>query len=153
MKIYKLISNSSDLVYVGKTTKELNERMWNHKSDFKTRGTCSSKLIFETGGEVSIELIEETEDDSREAFWINELNTCNSDRLTGRKKDYHKNRYQEKKEHILSQQKEYYEKNKQLIYNKAAQQIVCDNCGELTNRGHISRHKKSKKCQNHSPVH
>ena len=77
MKIYKLISNSSDLVYVGKTTKELNERMWNHKSDFKTRGTCSSKLIFETGGEVSIELIEETEDDSREAFWINELNSCN----------------------------------------------------------------------------
>ena len=81
MKIYKLTSPNTDLVYVGKTICKLQERLVNHRSDWKCRENgnkrnYSSYKMFEFG-EVSIELIEETEDDSREAFWINELNSCN----------------------------------------------------------------------------
>ena len=80
MKIYKLTSPNTDLVYVGKTIMRLCDRMKVHRWTAKNTRDCSSHKIFDCG-EASIELIEETED--REAFWINELNSCNNSRLNG----------------------------------------------------------------------
>ena len=123
MKIYKLTSNSSDLVYVGKTIRKLIYRLSSHRCNFHNGDShCSSRELFEAGGEVSIELIEETEDEEREAFWIKELNACNTQKLTGRTHNHN-------------------------------DKVNCVNCGCLVSYGNRARHKKSKKCQNHSPVH
>ena len=48
MKIYKLTSPNTDLVYVGKTERELNVRYNEHIRDYRNRvGMCSSYKIIE----------------------------------------------------------------------------------------------------------
>ena len=45
-KIYKIIDNTNGNVYVGQTIQKLNQRIYGHKSEFKSgKITCSSKLI------------------------------------------------------------------------------------------------------------
>lgn len=61
MKIYKLIHNEK-IVYIGRTTVELNKRKnWQYKNNPKLQSIYK---------ECRIELIEETDDISREHYWI-----------------------------------------------------------------------------------
>ena len=104
MKIYKIIDNTNGNVYIGKTEKTLNDRLSNHKFD----KTCMSREIIKNG-DYKIELIEETEDESRERYWI--LNTeCVNITIPGRtQKEY----YLDNKDKIDEYQKEYNAKNKE----------------------------------------
>ena len=68
MKIYKIIDNTNGNVYIGKTIQELDKRLKHHKYTKQ----CMSRDIIKNG-DYRIELIEETEDDTRERYWI--LNT------------------------------------------------------------------------------
>lgn len=61
-KIYKLTNTTTGEVYIGSTTKTLNTRLNGHKSK---RNTCSSKKLFESGGDVIIELLENYPCDSK----------------------------------------------------------------------------------------
>ena len=124
MKIYKITSPNTDLVYVGKTTlRRLNDRFAQHRCGYnnylkglKAR-TCSSIKVFEHG-DCKIELIEETDDASREAYWINELNTVNVVRFT----------WAEGKE-------EYYKD-----YNAQRQRDVCPICNKDFRGGYLKLH-------------
>ena len=106
MKIYKIIDNTNGNVYIGKTTRNLKERLRKHKCD---KG-CSSREIIKNG-DYRIELIEETDDDSRERYWI-ENTECVNKNIPGRT---NQERYQDQREYRLDKQKKYYLKNKERL--------------------------------------
>ena len=133
MKIYKLTSPNTDLVYVGKTIMRLCDRMKVHRWTAKNTRDCSSHKIFDCG-EASIELIEETEDKDREGFWITELNSCNE-----RKLDYPKNGRPEYKA-------EWHQKHKEEIAKKLAVKIECEFCGTFISKSNLKKHQGRDSC-------
>ena len=118
-KIYKLIYNGN-VVYVGRTKSTLTKRKnWGYKG-------CGVEHIAK---ECSIELIEETDDISKEKYWIehygidNLLNNVNGNTGMSKKEsaliykaknkerliEYRKNRYAENREKYIA---DYYSKKK-----------------------------------------
>jgi len=143
-KIYKIVSNVSNLVYYGSTIEHtLAMRLSKHRSNYKRyqEGKCSyttSYKILEEG-KYDIILVEnfpcnnKDELTARERYYI-ENNDCVNKVIPGRidkeyKKEYmkeyreqnkekikqkDKEKYENNKEKILQQRKEYYEANKEL---------------------------------------
>ena len=173
MLIYKIQSANSDLVYVGRTTQTLKTRFSAHRSRHKTflagkpySHYCSSMKVLECG-DCSIELIERTDDPSREVHWIRELGACNKmkydhahrdhanreTRLQKKKAYYQVNReqwkahYQANRELYSQKSKAYYQANRELCLQKQAEKTQCPKCGRSVSRGHMGRHQKTKKCQ------
>ena len=108
-KIYRITDNTNGNCYVGQTIQELKERICKHKSNFKTGyGSCSSELILKNN-DWKYELIEETDDITREKYWIhNSTNCINTHRLEGRNMIHAREmeiEYRKKNKDIL---KEYY---------------------------------------------
>jgi hypothetical protein len=108
IKIYKLIHNA-EIVYVGKTTQDLIRR--------KTAGYGNTVSFYK---ECSMELIEETDDVSRERYWIEKLISEGHPLLNKRggesgldKKEYNKEYKEKNKEYKKEYNKEYKEKNKE----------------------------------------
>ena len=88
-KIYKLIDNTNGNIYIGITKQKLSQRLNNHKQDYKRDYHCVSKKII-ANGDYKIELIEETDDKTRERYWI-ENTECINIRIPGRTiKEYDK---------------------------------------------------------------
>ncbi len=84
-KIYKLVDKTNDDVYYGITTKSLKERLREHKKINKKQLSSSSII---KNGDYYIELLEETDDKSRERYYI-ENNPCINKEIPGRtKKEY-----------------------------------------------------------------
>ena len=77
-KIYKIVDNTNGNIYIGITTLTLQKRL----SDHKRRGRCSSRDIIKNG-DYRIQLIEETDDKTRERYWI-ENTECVNERIPGR---------------------------------------------------------------------
>lgn len=81
-KIYKIYSNSVDLVYYGSTTQSLKDRLSGHEHS----DGCSSKKIITTTNDYKIELVEnypcssKYELELRESYYI-ENNKCINDAL------------------------------------------------------------------------
>jgi len=125
IKIYKLVCDQTELVYVGRTGASLSRRFTNHKSDFTCkRGCCSSKILFGMG-KVSIHLLEECDKSikkERERYWYEKL-PCINKQVPNRS-------------HKKSNQ----------IYNLT--KINCEFCRSIVCKGSIRRHQKSKKCLN-----
>ena len=125
-KIYRIVDNTNSNVYIGQTTQLLNQRLREHKKSQK----CRSRDIIKNG-DYRIELIEETDDKSRERWWI-ENTDCINITTPGRTreewrednkdkiKEYRREYYQDNKDHQAESQKEYREKNKEKTkdYNK-----------------------------------
>ena len=118
LKIYRIVDNTNGNIYIGKTENTLKQRLKRHKID----KDCVSREIIKNE-DYKIELIEETEDETRERYWI--LNTdCINHNIPGRTQkewyadnrehlnQYRKERYQDNRDIILNKQKEYYENNK-----------------------------------------
>jgi hypothetical protein len=118
--IYKLVHSDLGVVYVGKTKNTLERRKC---------GNYKGTAVEHIAKECSIELIEETNDDTRERFWIEQLRKDNnllnkkggdgfevSEWRNGNQNylDYQKSWYKENKDY----NKNYYQKNKQRIDNK-----------------------------------
>ena len=77
-KIYKLIDNTNEDIYIGMTT-NLRRRLSQHKN--KDNDCLSRKII--ANGDYRIELIEETDDKTRERYWI-ENTECINIQIPGR---------------------------------------------------------------------
>jgi len=106
LKIYRIVDNTNGNIYIGKTENTLKQRLAVHKID----KNCSSTEIIKNG-DYKIELIEETEDPTRERYWI-ENTQCINKQIPGRTgKEY----YEDNKESILKQRKEYSKNNKDKI--------------------------------------
>lgn len=103
MKIYRITSPNHDKCYVGKTIQPLAKRFAEHKAKANwVKGSFSSREIINAGNP-SIHLIEETDDPTREIFWIRNLDSVNIKRTCGeeerkqKKKIDDKIRYEKKK--------------------------------------------------------
>lgn len=129
-KIYRLECNG--LYYYGSTVRTLGQRMKNHRD--KTN-ICSSRILFEMGDEVKIELVEDypcsckRELEERETFWIINnpcVNALKAFRTEQEAKNYRDEWYQANKDRIKEKNialkpkknqyaKEYYIANKDKI--------------------------------------
>ena len=116
MKIYKIIDNTNGNVYVGKTKqKKLSNRISGHRTDFKRNTYCSSSKIL-CNDDWRYELIEETDDDTREEYWINNTPNCiNQRRLNFNKENYDTEYHEKHRERYKKQSKDRYNKNKNDI--------------------------------------
>ena len=121
-KIYKL--TAGDLTYYGSTTQTLKIRLNGHCSK-----DCSSKILFESGNKVNIELVEsypcETKEQllKRENYYIKNFNCVNQNASIKTKQEiiiYQKHYRENNKECMKEYKKQYYKNNKEYIsdYNK-----------------------------------
>ena len=116
-KIYRLECNG--LFYYGSTVLSLAQRMNLHSS----KRNCSSRILFEIGDEVKIELIEnyacscKRELEERETFWIIN-NPCVNARKAVRNleqdKKYRQSWYQKNKDRVKERQEGYRERANEL---------------------------------------
>jgi len=164
-KIYKITNDYNNDVYVGSTCDTLVKRFIRHKTDSKNEVKKDRPfyiLMNEIGFErFRIELIEDYpcqdkyELRQREGHHIREIGTLNK-RIEGRTKqeyqqdnkerfrEYHKQWFKvdkEKNKEKYQEQNKIYNDKKKEYYNE---KITCD-CGCLASRGHLQRHKQSKK--------
>jgi len=127
-KIYKIVNDSSNLVYYGSTIQPLYKRFYKHKTQFHL---CTSKKILD-GENPQIVLVEDCPCERREQLFKRERyyienNVCvnknipgrtlkeweedNRERLKKKKKEYR----EDNKEKLKKQKKEYRENNKEKI--------------------------------------
>ena len=110
VKIYKIISENTDLVYVGSTKQRwLCDRFSSHNVQFRRFNKGIDKLWVSSfkvleHGNCKCVLIEETDLPNREQYWIKELNACN------KRKEYSLKNKERKKAYL----KQYREKKKLL---------------------------------------
>ena len=137
-KIYQILNNVNDDVYVGSTTQPLCKRLYKHKADTKRRNFKIHKLIREIGEDkFYIELIEsypcnsKEELNAREGHYIRERGTLNM-KIAGRTDKAY---YKDNKEHIDEYQKRYREANKEF-FNHCKKQYY------ENNKEHIKSYKK-----------
>ncbi len=77
-KIYKLVSDMTDDIYIGSCCIPLCKRLYKHKvnnemyKEGKRKHKCSASFLFELGGEVKIILLEEFPTDSKEKLLARE---------------------------------------------------------------------------------
>jgi hypothetical protein len=175
-KIYKIVSNAIDQVYIGSTYQALSARMSGHRTAFKRymngldKTFCTSFSILEYG-DAEIILIEncpcenKEELKARERFHI-ENNDCVNKFIPGRsQKEYKLEKYNndpEYREKVNKKNKEYIEKNREKIYKKNREhreknkdainekrrndRVICEYCGFQSQKDHLRRHQRSQKC-------
>lgn len=162
-KIYKLTSSHTNNIYIGSTTMSLCKRFNCHKSDYRRLKYVSycELLLYQ---DCKIELIEiypcETKQQllKREGYYIDNFRNIvvnihtpgqtSKERRTKSGKDI---KYRENhREEIRERDNIWYEKNKDIKNTKRKEQILCDKCNILLNKGSKSQHQKSKKHINNS---
>jgi len=119
-------------------------------------------------GDATIELLEETDDASREAYWIKELGACNTIQFDG---GVHQSKidpvaydlaykaanrekiladssayYYANRERELVKSRAYTAANKERINARNAERVPCTICSKILSRTNISRHQKTKSC-------
>ena len=116
-KIYKIIDNTNGNIYIGSTTKTLEERLRKHKSD----SNCVSRNIIKNN-DFKIELIENYPCENkkqlleRERYYI-ENNECINKKIPGRTSyEYRKIYYKDNKQKFLDLNKTDHRKNYQKDY-------------------------------------
>ena len=124
-KIYKLVSDKTDDIYIGSCCVPLHKRLYQHKSSYKfwklnnTKKVCSSSIFFDTDGSIEIILLEEFPTDTkikllaRERWHIENTNCVNIRRpITSiNEKKEEGNTYSRK---FFKELKEFYPKEQQL---------------------------------------
>lgn len=152
-KIYKLVSNYTDEIYIGSTIQPLNKRISQHREN---RNDCASKKLTELG-EIKIILIENFPCESkeellkRERFYIESMDCLNKRcpiiTETERKESHYKNYliYQKLNSEKIKEHKRFYSlKNKEKINEKKKIKYNCD-CGSSLRVNEKARHEKTKK--------
>jgi hypothetical protein len=177
-KIYKIIDNTTQKIYIGSTLKSLSGRLSQHKSDYKRylngrfRYITSFEILKNENYNIiliencinvtNIELLR-----SRERYYIETLE-CVNKTIPGRnKKEYYQNNkkeiiikrkqyYEENKEATLIQKKKYRQDNKQTIQIKDKQRYQEKQnekfdcfCGGKFTLQHRAKHQQTKKHLNH----
>ncbi len=139
-KIYKLVSDNTDMIYIGSTTIKLNKRLSEHKSQFKNNNNfVYSKKLFQLGVNVSIELIKlfpcncRKELEKEEGKYILEYkNICVNKYIAGRTI----------KEYMKKYNKKQWEDNKEKIKEKRKEKYKCE-CGSEFRKIDKARHNKT----------
>tara|TARA_R110002096_G_scaffold363563_1_gene556707 strand:+ start:172 stop:600 length:429 start_codon:yes stop_codon:yes gene_type:complete len=95
-KIYKIVDNSNDNVYIGQTCRDIRNRITEHKYDFNKRSNknISSQQIL-SNGDWSYEIVQscltkQVADDLEKYYIQNTPNCINKQKLNFNKKEYYK---------------------------------------------------------------
>lgn len=156
-KIYKLVSDRTDKIYVGSTYLTLDKRLYNHTKTYeyyKNKRGLSSFILLKNN-DCRIELIEDypcgnrTELLQREAYWIEKL----KDKCVNKNRPYitdeqfkelkkRLNKYHNDKNRVIN--KEYYV-NYLKKYRSNIPKVMCEYCGTEDNKYNMVRHKNTKK--------
>jgi hypothetical protein len=157
-KIYKIISNNSDLVYIGSTAKyKLKERLAEHVSNFECGVYYSSCELIKQPHYDIIEIEahpcnSKVTLEAQERFWmlkyrdgcINVVNERPSGIEADNMTDYNRQYYLENKEKIADKKKQYYQDNKDEIEKYKATKVTCG-CGCEVRKDSLLRHKKTQR--------
>jgi len=163
-RIYKIIHNQSNIVYVGSTFNLLRQRWQKHKQNFlhNRKNSCSIFNYFEKYGieNFKIILIKEYQIVDKyhlrayEQLWINKLKSINkcfsmyfgklSLRMKYLKNRKLKNKIKQTEEEKKEYRSEYYKKNKEKIRIRAKKnnsiKIECPNCKKTMTKRSLKRH-------------
>lgn len=161
-KIYVIRNHINDKVYVGSTTQALSKRFSKHKGDHKSKKTYEYpiyKAMREIGVEnFYIELVENypckniDQLNAREGYHIRQYDSFKNGyngKIEGRTdQECKKEWYQRNRETIILKTRQYRTDNKDKINEQRNQKIVCE-CGSVSTKRNLLRHKKSPKHQNY----
>jgi len=151
-KIYKLVSDLGDKIYIGSTTKNrLAERMAHHRNDYKLwkRTKVNKIMSYDMFDEYGVEnckivLIEsypcntKDEKNAREAFYIQSME-CVNKKIPGRtSRQYYDDNLEKLKAYGREHSKQYFKDNKEIKLEK----INCE-CGSSYTRCNRTRHIRS----------
>ena len=165
-KIYKIIDNTNDNIYIGSTCQKLSQRLSEHVRHYKSykeskrQNYMSSFKIIENG-DYDIILIKEYNCESKEQLlkkerYYIEKYQCINKNIPGRKKQEYSKEYYENNKNVLIKKmkeyreankdvmKQYYENNKDLIKERQSKPYDCI-CGSEIQIHEKSRHLKTKK--------
>ena len=156
-KIYKIVDNINDNVYIGSTCKSLKYRLTEHKSSYKRflKGLYGNTKSFDIlkNNNYKIELLEncniKTKQEllARERYYI-ENNECLNKAIPGRydkgRQQYQKDYYNDNKEKLKVSAKT----NREVNKNKLNESFECE-CGGKYIYTHKSAHIKTSKHQNY----
>lgn len=159
-KIYKLISEQTDDLYVGSTTKpRLSSRLAEHRYDFVRNAGNTSKALMQYD-DVKIILLEgfpcNTKDElrARENLWQQQLknHAVNNNLAIGQdnvKRDASNQKFRlNNAAKLRARDKAYYHANKEEINAKRLLKHICK-CGKQYSEIHKHRHDKTIKHQNY----
>jgi len=173
-KLKKLIVYRIDRInYIGSTIESLNSRKWKHNSDcFNVKRKIYNIPLYIHIREKSLQIklipiayyfVSNKSRRYAEQYWINKYDSINNglnvmNALFKNKTLYHQEYYQVNKKKLNQMNNEYYKKNKKKMLEKSKKwrkknpnfrkiKIICPKCNCLTNREHIKRHQRSKKCK------
>jgi hypothetical protein len=144
-KIYKIVSDKTDKIYIGSTTRHLNIRLNDHRHQSKGH-SCSSLQLFIIDPNCKIELIENYPCNSkielhmRERFYILQNKHICVNIVVPLRTTHEW--YIDNIEYCKITNYHYYNKHKHHIAAMKSQPIICK-CGIITNNNHIRRHEKS----------
>jgi len=154
-RVYTIRSHQTTDIYIGSTIQTLSMRMAYHRSDYKkylneTHNFITSFEIIKYG-DAYIELLYEDEFESKDALrkkegeYIREMN-CVNRCIAGRtKEEFNQAYYQEHKEHIIEQNKQYQQDNKKQIQEYKHQRYENNKEQFLEQqKEYASEHKKEK---------
>ena len=155
-KIYKLICDATDDIYIGSTVCPLYKRLSTHKCNGQK---CRSSRLFQQGhcDIISIEdypCNRKEQLHARERYWMeNSGNVINRALPTRTQKEYRNSN----EEHWKEYDKQYYQAHKterKVYYRKYREdhkeqlypKVICDNCGASICKHGLAKHKRTKRC-------
>lgn len=152
-KIYKLVSNQTNKIYIGSTTIKLDYRLHRHRSNYKNNESCRSSTKILKYGDAKIILLEKYPCNSKIELILKEQeyidkhqDICvNIIRAKVDKKEYNREYARNHREDYREAGRKYMIKNKEKVYGKKKEKIICIYCGCLGRRGDAAKHKKSNK--------
>ena len=137
IKIYKLTCETGK-IYYGSTSTELRIRLNHHKSD-KRIPSCRSKGFINPKIEL-LETCEKEKQKKRESYYIRNFECVNKVIPDRTNQEWKKDNMD--KIRIISNKS--YHKRKEKSNEQRKEKITCE-CGTITNKRHLARHKKTKK--------
>ena len=172
-KIYRLVSDETNLVYIGSTILPLKRRLYNHKYIYNKDIQTSSQYLC-MYPDVRIELIEEfqfydrRELNKREGYYIRTTPHVVNRNIAGRDnkqyridhrdqykqyaKEYYKRnieyykRYRDENKEYIDERAAVYRKKHAAAINENAKEVVICLCGTPSTKSHIARHQKTAIC-------
>ena len=151
-KIYKIVDNTNDNIYIGSTCQSLKTRLIEHKCHYKTflKGLCNNTRSFDIikNNDYEIKLLEacevktKLELKARERYFIKNNECVNKQIPTRTKKEW----YIDNKEKVKEQTKAYRDANKDKINFKANEKFDCE-CGGCYQYKNKCQHIKTAKHQ------
>ena len=148
-KIYRLVNDVDDLIYVGSTIVALSRRKASHKSDAaKHPEQRVYKHLNAIGwNNVHIILIEHYPCNSseellaRERYYIDTLGAQLNKQLPGRTRGEYREQHRDK---LIEYNREYREENREALAEQQREIVECE-CGLTPVRAALARHRKTKK--------